>query len=374
MKFIAKSTLAILSGVAFTHSAQADVVHADDVIIQFSQCVGSDCANGENFGFDTQRLKENNLRIHFDDTSNSASFPSNDWRLVANDTSNGGTSHFSIQDSTAGRSPFRVEAGAPANSLVVESDGDIGIKTLNPVVDLHIVEGNTPTVRFEQDGSDGFTPQTWDMAGNEANFFIRDVTNGSRLPLQIKPGADSGSLFVAANGDVGMGTSTPNTALHISDTSGSGGQNMLRLQNNGNPELVFENTNVSKSWEISAGLNLIMREDGGPGGNLFTLSPTGDLTIAGGLISVGGGGNCTVADPCDRVFDKNVYEIPSIEEHAKSMWENKYLPSVGPTGADEPINMTVKMLRMLNELEKAHVYIEQLNERLVELEEKLVQQ
>ena len=55
-------------------SAQ-DVVTADDVIVQGSLCVGFDCVNNENFGFDTIRLKENNLRIKFEDTS-VGSFPS----------------------------------------------------------------------------------------------------------------------------------------------------------------------------------------------------------------------------------------------------------------------------------------------------------
>ncbi len=167
-------------------TAVADIQHLDDVIITFSQCVGTDCVNGESFGFDTIRLKENNLRIHFQDTSNSASFPSNDWRIVINDTSNGGANYFRVEDSTAGRAPFQIDAGAPNNSLRVDSAGDVGLGTDNPVVDLHVVSGNTPTLRLEQNGSSGFTAQTWDLAGNEANFFLRDVTNGSKLPLRVR--------------------------------------------------------------------------------------------------------------------------------------------------------------------------------------------
>ena len=71
-------------------SAMADQVINDDLIVTFSECIGNDCVNGESFGFDTLRLKENNLRIKFQDTSNSASFPTNDWQLTANDSSNGG--------------------------------------------------------------------------------------------------------------------------------------------------------------------------------------------------------------------------------------------------------------------------------------------
>ena len=76
---------------------------------------------------------------------------------------------------------------ARANALYIEADGDIGIGTKDPVVDVHILSGNTPTLRLEQDGSSGFAAQTYDIAANEANFFIRDVTNGSKLVFKAKP-------------------------------------------------------------------------------------------------------------------------------------------------------------------------------------------
>ena len=65
-----------------------------------SLCVGDDCLAAESFGFDTLRLKENNLRIHFDDTSVAASFPANDWRLYANDSANGGSMRCSMSMAT----------------------------------------------------------------------------------------------------------------------------------------------------------------------------------------------------------------------------------------------------------------------------------
>jgi hypothetical protein len=212
-----------ISGAQEGLSGVQDIQHLDDVIISFSLCVGNDCVNGENFGFDTVRLKENNLRIHFQDTSNSASFPTNDWRIVINDSSNGGDNYFAVEDSNAGRQVFRVDAGAPANSLYVDSGGDVGIGTSTPAVNVHVKEGNTPTLRLEQDGSSGFTPQTWDVAGNEANFFVRDATNGSRLPFKIKPSAPDNSIFIAADGDVGFGTQSPDYTFEVERT-GTGAQ------------------------------------------------------------------------------------------------------------------------------------------------------
>ncbi len=178
----------------------ADQVFLDDLIVDGSACIGFDCVDGESFGFDTIRLKENNLRIRFVDTSSTASFASNDWQITANDESNGGANKFSIDDIDNSRTPFTIEAASPSNSLYVDSSGRLGFGTANPVVQLHVVDGNTPTLRLEQDGSSGFSPQTWDVAGNEAGFFIRDATNGSALPFRIQPGSDGESLFIKPTG------------------------------------------------------------------------------------------------------------------------------------------------------------------------------
>ncbi len=195
--------------------APTDIVQADDVIIQGSLCVGLDCVNNESFGFDTIRLKENNTRIKFDDTSTSAGFPNHDWQLTANDSNSGGANKFSIEDITAATVPVTITGSAPTNSIFVDSSGRVGFHTSTPVLDLHVATSNTPAMRLEQNNSGGFTAQTWDIAGNEANFFVRDVTSGSRLPFRIRPGAPTSSIDIAASGKVGVGTASPASNLHV---------------------------------------------------------------------------------------------------------------------------------------------------------------
>jgi hypothetical protein len=194
-----------------------DVVHLDDEIVSGSLCVGIDCLidGSEGFGSDTIKLKENNLRIYFDDTSSSAGFPANDWRLIANDSTSGGSNYFSIEDSTAGRRVFTVEAGAPANSLFIEDYGRVGLGTSVPVLELSIKDSDTPSIRLEQDFSGGWTPQTFDIGANESNFFIRDATNGSKMPFRIQPNAPSNSLTIRSSGYVGIGTWSPTEMLHV---------------------------------------------------------------------------------------------------------------------------------------------------------------
>lgn len=365
--------------------SNADIVHLDDVIIQFSLCLGNDCSNGESFGFDTLRLKENNVRIHFDDTSVSASFPRNDWRITINDSGNGGGSYFSIDDATAGRQVFRVDAGAPVNSLYIDSQGDVGIGVANAVTDIHVRSGNTPTLRLEQDGSSGFTAQTFDVAANEANFFIRDVTNGSALPFRIQPGADQDTLYLSDSSRVGIGRNNPQVSMDFlarSGTVGSGGANSvtgtsLRLASvSGSVVMAMDAGNNGEGWRLSSQTNdtEFRISKGGSGEREFVLDSAGNLTIFGEITT---GGSCSGG--CDAVFAED-YDLPSIREHADFMMDNGYLMHVGPTPETGPFNLSTKVGGMLSELEYAHLYIAQLetdlrstNDRLNALEDRVGQ-
>jgi hypothetical protein len=55
------------------------------------------------------------------------------------------------------------------------------------------------------------------MCGNETNFFIRDVTNGSKLCFRIQPNTPSNTLCLKSEdeGRVGIGTWNPEETLHV---------------------------------------------------------------------------------------------------------------------------------------------------------------
>lgn len=381
--------------------ASADQVIADDLIVQGSACVGFDCVNGESFGFDTVRLKENNIRIKFEDTSTSASFPSNDWQLTANETSNGGANKFSIDDTTNSKTPFTVEGNSPTNSLYVDNGGRIGLGTSNPVVELHVVDGDTPTLRLEQDGSSGFTPQTWDVAGNETNFFVRDTTGGSDLCLRIRVGAPANSIFVNTNGDVGLGTASPDAALHVigralvdeTDTGSAPLGNFevsgttsatvfITDQDAGTDQKTFQLLSNDGTFMIATRLD----NGGNPGGSgiiwqavkntggdttqqTFHTGASADerMSITDAGINVTGtiSQNAAVIHP-DYVFEPD-FKLETIDDHAAYMWKKKHLPAVGAGEYDEEgravIDLGRKTLGILEELEKAHIYIEQLHKQ-----------
>jgi hypothetical protein len=273
---VSANTVTRLRNHRFSLGMMPDIVFADDVIIQGSACVGLDCVNNEVFNFDSIRLKENNTRIGFTDTSTSAGFPTNDWTIRANSSASGGGSFLAFVDRGAsgtgdetGTIVFEVDAGAPANSLRVSNLGRIGVRTGTPVLDVHVNSSNTPGYRMEQNNSGGFTAQTWDVAGNEANFFVRDVTSGSRLPFRIRPGAPTSSIDISANGMVGIGTASP--------TSPNGFTNTLAIFGSGSSSAVFNNNTAT--FEVGTDVGNRFRIIGSAAGNVLTADINGNVGL-----------------------------------------------------------------------------------------------
>ena len=268
---------------------RGDIVLTDETIIHESLAVGTSTVNDENFGFDTLRLKQPVIRILLEDSSSSGSFPKNDWRLLFNDESaTPGDNYFAIEDATAGTVPFRIDAGAPTDSFRITTTGlgiagsvsfsELGLGTDTPEKPLHILTGSEPTIRFEQDGSAGFSPQTWDLVATDVDFFLRDITHGSNIPFRVEDNAPQNSLTIETiTGDVGIGLNTPTAPLHLQRNDGNAkllieetsaivaSRELLELRNRGGSQIRFNNTDSGVNWLVQQGTN-----------DVFSIGPEGD--------------------------------------------------------------------------------------------------
>lgn len=99
-----------------------------------------------------------------------------------------------------------------------------------------------------------------------------------------------------------------------------------------------------------------------------TKNPAGRLDVNGSIYQRGG------QLYADYVFGKE-YKLESIEDHARYMWKNAHLKGMPKALKDgkgvEIVEIGSFQKGILEELEKAHIYIEQLNEKIKTLESKI---
>jgi len=160
-------SLLLWMGLSPLTPAIAQTVITDNLIAQAKECVGVDCVSSETFGFDILKLKHNNTRLLFDDSSTSAGFPATDWRLTANDTFSGGVNLFSLEDVTAATVPVTVRGGAPSNSLFISSLGRVGLGTSSPDAHLDVEASASPEIRLTDTGAN-----TWRLLNDNTGFGI----------------------------------------------------------------------------------------------------------------------------------------------------------------------------------------------------------
>ena len=108
---------------ALPFGTQADEVIVDDLIVDGSLCAGEDCVVDAEFGFDTLRLQSPTPQILFQDTSTSASFPTQDWMMGITDGGSAMPSSFFIKNLTS-----------QLDSLVISADGDVALGAGSEVV------------------------------------------------------------------------------------------------------------------------------------------------------------------------------------------------------------------------------------------------
>ena len=156
--------------------------------------------------------------------------------------------------------------------------------------DLTLQTQDTPKIRFEQTNAGGFTPHTWDIAGNEAQFFVRDITGGSRIPFRIWAGAPASSLNVDDDGDIGIGTPSPDGSMEIARDADV---NLLYTATGPDPEVSWTSGIPASGGTFTIGLT-------GAATPAVAVLPGGDLTAAGSLAELATPGNVsglTAIDP-----------------------------------------------------------------------------
>ena len=181
------------------------------------------------------------------------------------------------------------------------------------------------------------------------------------------------AMYVDPAGNVGVGTDLPVEKLHILD-----GDFMVEQTEPGVSATLNFITDVT-TWEIKQNGDTGRLTFFSPGGGAVTASFKFDPQATENLFRVGILGPDVVdingslvingfdITP-DYVFEPD-YALESIEEHADLMFKFKHLPALAGAAVNERngVDVVKHQFGVLEELEKAHIYIAQLNETLEEL-------
>lgn len=194
--------------------------------------------------------------------------------------------------------------------------------------------------------------------------------------------AAQGTLFVRDD-RVGIGVEDPGPAiLHLRNTGGPTSFRVETLGVSSPTDWFFQSNAVTGAFLISNFFG------GAAQFQVFPNQPPATFVVRSGRVGIGTiapaatldvQGNIrqrtTVIHP-DFVFE-DTYDLPSIEEQGEYMWKHKHLPAVGPGPVDEDgvsyIDHERRSQGMLEELEKAHIYIETLHKQLEELEQRVAE-
>lgn len=150
----------------------------------------------------------------YDQNSNS------DWKIKS--MSSGG---LKFRDMTHSLNVFTIENNSAANSIYVKAGGNVGIGTDNPQSLLDIAKASTePTLAIRNlGGAGGATINLYDESSSSdwkiksmglGGMKVRDNTFGLNV-FTIENNSSENAIYVKAGGNVGIGTSNPQTKLAV---------------------------------------------------------------------------------------------------------------------------------------------------------------
>jgi hypothetical protein len=229
-------------------NAPQDQVLQDDLIIQGNLGIGFDMTDGYDFDGNSLVLRENNLRILFNDTS-SPTFADNDWNIQLNDSYEGGLNYFKIIDLATSNSPFTILDGNDGIGLSISGSGRIGINERYPDTKLGISSSDSPSLMLS--AGDKYMV----AKANEANFTFTNNLASATI-FKINSNTQNDLLYLASNGNVGINTNNPEHKLEVSGAAEVSGylyfgdkdiDNSWRMKGNDYDELIFEKR-VNGEW------------------------------------------------------------------------------------------------------------------------------
>ena len=150
-----------------------------------------------------------------------------------------------------------IQSGTETDSVIINNEGYVGIGTLTPSSPLHVVGLGTP-LRVEREDSTAVAIKIENSVGSgvlqlgaSENLNLSNETQGQDLIFNTTPAAGSVTerVRIDSTGQVGIGTSSPDSDLHISS---AGGTELHIQEESAGAAATMKLTTTQRAWVVAA--------------------------------------------------------------------------------------------------------------------------